>query len=186
MSLSDFVRQNLQNNYKTEKRMIKKFLHGDKKILDFGCGSGNFCTIFSPKNYLGADIDNRCIKYAKKKYPKYSFKHYKKELPAKDNEFDYVLSSGVFHHIPKKHVDFCLKEIRRVAKRNAKILIMDQVPVRLQKNPLGRFIFSFDLGQFAKSPHEMKTYLEKYFTVTEFGYLKTGPFRFQVWKLVNK
>ena len=184
--LSDVLRNCMQQNFKNEKRRVKSYLSKNKKTLDYGSGSGCFCRLFHPKDYVGVDVDKTCIRHARKRYPKYTFLLFSKKIPAKDNTFDNVFSSGVFHHIPNNDFDSCLKEIQRVAKKDAKIIFMDQMPVKMQPNFIGRFIFQYDFGRFAKEPKLMRKFIEKHFDILEFHYLRSGHFKFQVWKLKKK
>jgi len=66
-TFSDIFRNQLQHNFRAEKKAIKSYVDINKKTLDYGCGTGNFSIIFNKKKYLGIDIDNESIEYAKKK-----------------------------------------------------------------------------------------------------------------------
>jgi len=73
------------------------------KVLDLGCGIGNFHSYLkhSFQDICGADISDASIKLATQFYKQSEFKVYDgKNLPYADQEFDIVFSSCVLHHVP--------------------------------------------------------------------------------------
>ncbi len=93
----------------------------NSKVLDIGCGTGNYTSLFSHnKNKVsGADIeDRRSNKYTKT----FSFTKYDgKILPFDNGTFDIVVSFDVIEHV-EDDILFT-KEIGRVLRENGKILI---------------------------------------------------------------
>ncbi|MBK8908784.1 MAG: class I SAM-dependent methyltransferase [Rhodospirillales bacterium] len=73
------------------------------KVLDFGCGTGHlldflreFCAF--PGEYVGYDICADAIRLASEKYPAIRFERRNILVDAIEEDFDYVLISGVFNH----------------------------------------------------------------------------------------
>lgn len=98
----------------------------EKKILDLGCASGySTCQIgrFVPRaKIVGVDINEKLIKFAKKKYPKFKFLVADAEnLPLKDKSFDTVVCTEVLEHLvsPKK----ALQEAHRVLTPRGKLIL---------------------------------------------------------------
>jgi len=94
----------------------KEFIHG--MVLDFGCGSMPYKSLFQYSNYIGVDIKISGHPQEDKKPTIY---YDGKNLPFKNETFDSILCSEVFEHI------FNLKEIiielKRVLKANGTMLI---------------------------------------------------------------
>ena len=97
-----------------------------QNILDLGCGNGLLVPGVLSKGavYTGADISEKLIAIARKKYKQEVDDHKVKfivadavKLPFKNNVFDMVVSFSVFHHIPSDdlRVKF-LKQILKVLK----------------------------------------------------------------------
>tara|TARA_B100001093_G_scaffold57935_1_gene49012 strand:+ start:301 stop:1341 length:1041 start_codon:yes stop_codon:yes gene_type:complete len=97
----------------------------NKKIVDFGCGHGNFLMSiisFKPKECIGIDYGKDSIKYANKFKKKYFSKQniffltrsvYRSKL--NKNYFDFAIQNGVFHHL--KNENRAYKEVFRVLKK---------------------------------------------------------------------
>jgi len=89
----DFVNKTLKNN-------------PNWKILDIGCG-------YRPNPYANviADIQDFSNYYKDKKFVKIS----EKNLPFKDKEFDFVISSHVIEHV--EDFEFFIKELERISSK---------------------------------------------------------------------
>lgn len=100
----------------------------DKKLLDLGCGIGGFVTmslLFGADSY-GIDLSKYAIE-------KYQTECQRLQLPFdrcfegschdlsrwSDESFDIIYSNQVFEHVPEELIDTLVKEIFRVAKKNA-------------------------------------------------------------------
>ncbi len=71
------------------------------KILDFGCGKGDFYQFLKDKNikveYHGYDINEKLIALAKQKFPDIDFRVFDIDIAALAEDFDYVFLCGVFN-----------------------------------------------------------------------------------------
>ncbi len=148
-----------------KKIIQKEFNFKNSKILDFGCGTGSKSFIFESKNYLGVDIDKKRINFAKKLFPKYTFKVIKNNiLPVNNNTFDYICIFATIHHIPdfifKEHI----REFKRVLKDNGKIIIIE--PVFSKNHKFNNwFMKIFDDGKFIRYEKEYKKLFSKDFFI---------------------
>lgn len=90
----------------------------NSKILDVGCGAGNFL-VEAEKRELeiyGLDLSDYILNKAKKKVKGNFFIGNGEKLPFQTNEFDFVTCIGALEHFP--HPDEGIKEIARVMKKN--------------------------------------------------------------------
>lgn len=90
------VREKFKDLEKSKKFLIKKINFKKNKILDAGCAAGGMysalCEKFGTVDYTGIDLDDRCIKNAKKRFLKAKFHKmniFDKKL--KKNSFDTVM-----------------------------------------------------------------------------------------------
>ena len=97
----------------------------NKKIVDFGCGHGNFllsCSKFGANECIGLDYGIDSIKiaknYKKKIAPKKNVKFFKRSVyktKLVSNYFDFAIQNGVFHHLNNEVKAY--KEVYRVLKK---------------------------------------------------------------------
>lgn len=92
------------------------FLTG--RLMDFGCGSKPYKSLFNVEEYLGVDYYNEGHPHENEQIDVF---YDGKTLPFPDNYFDSVLCSEVFEHI--FNLDEILKEINRVMKPGSQIMI---------------------------------------------------------------
>jgi 2-polyprenyl-3-methyl-5-hydroxy-6-metoxy-1,4-benzoquinol methylase len=72
-----------------------------KKVLDYGCGKGDFYQFLKDKkiavSYTGFDINENLINMARVKFPECQFKVFDIERDILKEEFDYIFLCGVFN-----------------------------------------------------------------------------------------
>lgn len=95
-----------------------------KKILDFGCGKGDFYEFLIEKNikvdYTGYDINEKLIKVAKNKYPQCSFKVFDIDKEEITEVFDYIFLCGVFN-LRVEGLDKTIKDILKKLFKHCRI-----------------------------------------------------------------
>ena len=97
---------------KSLKRKVVKLLElkGNEKVLDIGVGTGTLLIELNKSypnlNLVGIDPDQKVLKIAKSKLAKYkvraSLNKSAQDLPFPDENFDLVVSTLTFHHIPSQ------------------------------------------------------------------------------------
>lgn len=87
-------------------------------IMDFGCGSKPYASLFETSKYVGVDFNGKGHQHNFEAVDVYYDGH---QLPFEDNRFDNIFSTEVFEHV--FNLEEMLKEINRVMKPNGKILI---------------------------------------------------------------
>jgi len=124
----------LGKNYR--KRVVKtlQLQRSNAKVLDAGCGTGNLTIDFKQANprieLYAVDADNEILAVAKERTKKLNLdikfrQAFLQKLPYKDNFFDVVYSSLVFHHLDTEAKNKAMKEICRVLKNNGKFYLFD-------------------------------------------------------------
>ena len=110
------------------------------KILDFGCGDGN-SSVYLKKYFpnaliYGIDVSTQSIALAtEKNIPNSIFQAFDGTvIPFKEEEFDLVFTSMVFHHIEHKLHKQILSEIYRILKKEGRFYNFEHNP----NNPLTR------------------------------------------------
>ena len=114
---------------KTQKRAIKIIkIKNNSKILDAGCGTGNFLRILENSrkklDLYGIDISQKMLKIAEDKLKKSKLKIESVEkMSFRDNSFDYVFSMDAFHHYPDQNL--VIKNFYKILKIDGYLAIID-------------------------------------------------------------
>lgn len=176
--LFDKIRNTIHNNYQDEKNIISENFRKDKQTLDFGCGIGQFSILFNPKNYHGADTDQKYINFCKENH-KGDFHIIKNNPPYKfkSKQFDQIFISAVIHHINKKILKNISKELKRILKDDGEIMIIDHYTKKNQKNLFCKFLINLDRGHYFRNPNKVKKIFSKEFKIKKIKTFKNGPYK---------
>lgn len=144
-----------QADFKAVEFMIQKSeLKEDSKILEIGCGTGNYLKIFSilfKGDFYGIDQSKGMIEKAKEKCNKVKFivGEATKLKELKDDSFNIIYLVDVIHHI--KDIELLFENIFRVLKKDGKLFIFSDSHEHI-KNRLTTKYFPETLS------HELKRY----------------------------
>lgn len=176
------VRRILENNFKGEKEIIRKELKTQGKTLDIACGTGEFCTLFSKEGYLGIDLSEKYITYAKQHYP-YNFQVQDATKMNIHSEFDNILICGVFHHLSDQDVLTILESAKKMLKSDGTLLVMEDIPTRSNLNFIGKLVQHFDVGKFIRKQEEYGKLYQQKFTISKNYMMRSGVNDYSVFVL---
>ncbi len=124
---------NTRNRAENEFEKFEKYITGDKKILDLGCGNGRLLLFLKgiikekdlSQNYSGVDNSEQLLKIAREKHPGINFiLGDQLQIPLKNESCDLIFNIRAFHHIPSKQLrNDALKEMKRVLKDDGILMI---------------------------------------------------------------
>ena len=153
-------------NYKKNtyvSKITKKYLPSNSKVLEAGCGLGQFVYSLKKNNYdsYGIDYANKTVKLINKNFPKLNVKYGDVEnIPFEKNFFDGVWSIGLIEHFYYDNEKF-LSEASRVIKvggyfflsfpnisllNRLKIFFKNYKTVNSKKNPYIKNFYQFKLN----------------------------------------
>jgi ubiquinone/menaquinone biosynthesis C-methylase UbiE len=125
LRIGEVLAQNIRDLCATVDRDIYSFEH----VLDFGCGSGrvlrNFKEAPASCHLYGTDIDSELISWCGKHLPhvQWSTNNYQPPLHFADSTFDLIYAISVFTHLDEELQHSWLRELRRIAKPGAIIIL---------------------------------------------------------------
>lgn len=110
--------------------------HMNGRMMDFGCGSKPYKSLFNVEEYIGVDFQGEGHSHENEQIDVfYDGVH----LPFPDNHFDSVFSTEVFEHV--FNLEQMIPEIKRVMRPGAKILVTCPfaIPEHEQPNDYARY-----------------------------------------------
>jgi len=128
-------------------------------FLDYGCGTGvlhNPVRQFFPQAaYAGTDLSDKMIKEAGDRHEQPNVFFELKSEEWQQRNYDVILASNVFHHIPGKDHQKILRDLRKLLTPLGRIIVWEHNPL----NPFTRKIVRdcvFDKDAVLISPGKMK------------------------------
>jgi len=140
------------------------------RVLDVGCGYGNLLEYLPKKiNYLGVDISQIYIDYAKKRYSsrgRFICADVTK-LVLKEEKFDIIFINSLFHHLSDSKVKKLLESLKTFIEKETIVVSAD--PVYLENSSfLARFFASQDRGKYVRKKEGYLNLIKKYFSRIEY------------------
>lgn len=116
-------------------------LDKDSKILDFGCGTGNYADKMqrlTESRVFGVDPSEAMLEKAEQKNANITFKHGNHEqVPFPEAYFDFIYMTDVIHHVPD--IAKLFTELQQVLKKSGKICIATESHEQIEN----RFIVDY-------------------------------------------
>lgn len=116
-------------NLKNSLTLIGRDLYSFQNVLDFGCGCGRIVRHFydHPSSFqmYGTDVDAQAIAWCRRRLPFVTFlvNDPLPPLPFAAGAFDLIYAVSVFTHLDEAHQLAWLKELKRVSKPGATLLV---------------------------------------------------------------
>lgn len=144
-------------------KIKQHFNFSNKKVLDFGAGTGANCILTEPGNYIGIDPDAKRIHFAQKLHPGYRFNVLDgNQLPVENHSIDLILIIAVLHHIPPQTIKEMMGEFRRVLKKQGGQFIIIE-PCFFQKKYISNwFMKKNDNGEFIQTEEGYLNYFTEH------------------------
>lgn len=155
-----------------------------QKIVDIGCGPGTMIDLLPDgTRYVGFDISDRYIEYAKRKYSgnadiKFLVGEPEKfalDTPAEMQGADLAIINGVLHHLDDEQATTALRLARKALKPTGRLVCLENCFL-LRQSPVARWIISRDRGRNIRTEPEWKALVAGVFP--DFAtYILTGHIR---------
>jgi SAM-dependent methyltransferase len=127
-----------------------------RRVLDVACGPGTNTHHFANADYLGIDLNEGCIEYARRHYKRnFLLADVTKYRVAPGERFDFILLNSFIHHVDTPNTVRILEHLRTLLTHDGHVHILDHV---LPEHPsFARFLARIDRGKY---PRPMKEWLE--------------------------
>jgi ubiquinone/menaquinone biosynthesis C-methylase UbiE len=158
--------------------LIQQVKPGDK-VGDVGCGSGQFLLLVSefaePSSLYGIEISEKLISNANKLFGnlpgrQYAFAEYDgKNFPDALGDCDIIFLIDVLHHVPVKSQESFIKELARIMKPGARLILKDinAASPLVYFNKLHDLIFAREIGHEMRMKRAIALLEQNGLTITE-------------------
>lgn len=131
-----------KENIDTIERFVREFnISGETRILDFGCGTGNFtCALQAVTNaeIYGLDPSAGMLEKAKAKGSMVQFvQGSHSDIPFPEEYFDFIYMTDVVHHVPD--LDSMFQQFQRVLKDGGQVCIVTESHAQLETRYWARY-----------------------------------------------
>lgn len=152
------------------------------RVIDLGCGPGTNASVFSPAQYLGVDLSESYIDYARTHYP-HRFEVWDLTKAGPEIEmFDLALINSVFHHLSDHETSRVLTALSRHLRSDAVVHIIDLV---LPPRPsLPRWLAQLDRGDYARPLEHWRGLLGKHLELRHFEPFDVGLAGIRMWQMI--
>ena len=162
--ITGYDTQNLVDAKLKKLQNLYPYLMGKRfHFLDYGCGIGNLygsvLTYFPHAIYTGVDSSKNSVHEARSRFSDNSDFQELNSSQWKNNRYDLIFSSGVFHHIPHQEHSSLIKHLSDLLNSNGKLVIWEHNPI----NPLTQKIVKecvFDKDAVLIQSKKFKQYLK--------------------------
>jgi len=123
-----------------------------RRVLDVGCGPGTNAHYFASSDYLGIDLNEQYVQYAKRRYGREFVVADATTFTVPEGErFDFVLVNSFLHHIPDADVERLLAHLSSVLAPDGQIHVLELI---LPDRPsLARVLARLDRGDHPRPKH---------------------------------
>jgi ubiquinone/menaquinone biosynthesis C-methylase UbiE len=142
-----------------------KNLNDMSRILDLGCGTGDFSPCFYNFHYTGIDVEPEYIQYAKNKYNLDFRLMDGRRLRFGEETFDCITIIGVLHHLCEKSCLEIFHELKRVIKPGGLIIIIEDVEIGSRWDILGNIIRKLDVGNYIRTEEQWYKLISSNFNI---------------------
>ena len=171
-----WLRKLPEANYTATKLRIRA-VHdslGAPRVLDAGCGTGEFSRLFDPARYLGVDLHPGYIAFAKRHNRRHRYLCTDLMVwPDTGEQFDLVLVNGVLHHLDD---DTARKLLNRAASRLASpgtLLVIEDVALPRPSSG-ARLVHGLDHGHFIRDAERWRALVSEQLPITRTETYRSG------------
>ena len=138
-----------------------------RRVLDVGCGPGTNTVFFAKNDYIGVDINEKYIRYARERHGRElivaDVRNYD---PSANGKFDFVLANSFLHHLPTEDVLGILSRLSALLSEDGHIHILELVMP--EGNSIARRLAQWDRGKFARPLAEWRRLFHESFEEVTF------------------
>jgi SAM-dependent methyltransferase len=170
-----------------EQKLKPILAHNDlttvRRVLDVGCGPGTNTPHFSSADYLGVDMNEKYIEYARAKFGRaFVAADVTSCQVGEGQRFDFILCNSFFHHIDTPGTRRILAHLATLLSDDGYVHVLDLV---LPPRPsIGKLLARLDRGDWPRPLDEWRALFSESFEPVLFEPYPLGAFGVTLWNMV--
>src|SRR5262245_23209802 len=182
--LFHYLRKLPERNYKATKARLRTVAaqRNPKRVVDLGCGTGEFAEVFASEGYLGIDVHAGYIALARRLRPRYRFERHDGTTWEGDVElFDLALVNGVMHHLDDATARALLATAVRHTQPGGTLVVIEDAELP-DSGLVTRLVQALDHGHFIRTPETWTRMVGEFVSIDESETYRSGscPYHFMV------
>ncbi|MGH7287987.1 MAG: class I SAM-dependent methyltransferase [Myxococcota bacterium] len=151
--LFHWLRKLPEANYRATKARLSALRDriAPERVIDLGCGTGEFAALFAPAGYLGLDIHPGYVRFAARAHRQHRFVCADALGWTGDGRpFDLALTNGVLHHHDDASAGSFLQAALRHTRPGGWLVVIEDT--HLPGRPAAALVHALDEGAFVRTP----------------------------------
>ncbi len=151
--LFHWLRKLPEANYRATKSRLSALRDriAPERVIDLGCGTGEFAALFAAAGYLGLDIHPGYIRFAARAHPQHRFACADAlRWAGEGRPFDLALTNGVLHHHDDASAASFLQAALRHTRPGGWLVVIEDT--HLPGRPTAALVHALDEGAFVRTP----------------------------------
>ncbi len=155
-------------------RELGPVLHPGTRLLDLGCGTGQFRGRAGAARYVGVDLEPAYLRWAVAHRGPTFARMDGRALGFPAAAFDAALVVGLLHHLEDGEAAAVVAELARVLAPGAPALVMEDVPPPTRWNVPGRLMHALDRGDHIRAEDGYRALFAPAFAVERAYPMRSG------------
>jgi len=151
-----YLRKLPELNYRATKDRLRRLLARSRaeRVLDLGCGTGEFAGLFGPAGYAGVDVHPGYVRLAARLHPRHRFVCADAlAWPGDGAPFDLTLVNGVLHHLDDATARALLGAALRHTRAGGTLVVIEDVDLP-RARAASALVHALDHGAHIRTPAE--------------------------------
>jgi SAM-dependent methyltransferase len=154
-----------------------------RRVLDVGCGPGTNTRHFAASDYLGVDLNEKYVAYARERFGrKFVAADVTSTSIGDGGRFDFILCNSFFHHVDTPGVRRILEHLASLLTEDGHVHVLDLV---LPDRPsVSRLLAKLDRGDWPRPLEEWRALFTESFEPVLFEPYPLKGFGVTLWNMV--
>jgi len=163
------VFQSVVSKKSTSGMIEKEWINGEdsSRVLDFGCGVGQYSKLFKDQVYLGIEPIESCVQTANRFFSRENVEFrvgdHRTLSFLNDSSFDLILARGVIHHLNDEDYRVFLSQADRLLEPGGRLITIDPI-LHVKQSRISKWVVSKDRGEWVRENSDYISNLEGVFS----------------------